>query len=97
MPNLRPRLLRVDLPRLCDRVPYRPARVERSIGILEDHLQTRSQTAEIGFRHSQNAVAVEHDLSARCVLDSQNCARERRLAAAGLADKTKGLPCAYLE
>ena len=38
VPDLRSRLVCMNLPRLCDGVPYRPARVERTVRILKDHL-----------------------------------------------------------
>ena len=57
--------------------PNRHARIERRIGVLEDHLHMPSQRAHITH---QGLVSIKH-LAGRCLLQAKNCVPEFSLSA----------------
>src|SRR3546814_5710857 len=77
--------------RLGNDVGDAPARVQAGIGVLEDHLQALAQASGVGARGDGRHVAtVEEDAPAARPVQSDDEARHRRLAAAGLADEAEG-------
>jgi hypothetical protein len=68
--------------RLCDDLPDRHARVERRIGVLEDHLHVAAHASKLGAREPRDIDAAEDHLPARRLDEPQRCAAERRLSAA---------------
>ena len=85
----------VDEQRLGERGEDRQPRIERGVGILEDHLQVaaarpapRPREAAVRFR------PFEHDRAGGGGHELQDGPRERRLAAAGLADQPEHLAAA---
>src|SRR3546814_19117247 len=68
-----------------------PIGVQAGIGVLEDHLQALAQASGVGARGDGRHVAtVEEDARAGRPVQSDDEARHRRLAAAGLADEAEG-------
>jgi hypothetical protein len=78
--------------RLGDDVAHPPARVERGVGILEDHLHPglllRMQRAGPSAAEID---AFEIDLAARGLVETDHQPRHRRLAAARFAHQAEGL------
>jgi hypothetical protein len=65
--------------------------VQRCVGVLEDHLHPAAERAEILLREAGDVLAVEDDLAARRLVQPEDGAPDRGLAAAGLADEPEGL------
>src|SRR5438876_1293984 len=75
-----------------DRVAHGVARVERALGVLEDHLKLPPQRAAAAVdAEPADLGAVEHDVAIRGDLDAGQHLRERGLAAARLADDRERL------
>ena len=53
----------VHLDRLGDNVAHLHARVQRAVGILEDHLHAPAQRDQLAPRHAGDVLAIEQDLS----------------------------------
>ena len=85
----------VYIERLADDVGDRHARVQRRIGILEDHRRLLAELLNI--RLGLDFLAVEDDFSRRRLVEVQNGSADRGLAAAGLADKPERLALADRE
>ena len=77
---LRISLRLVDNHRLFDDLRAGLARVERRVGILEDHLHAAALTARAVFLEVER-LAFERDGSARRLMEADKAASERRLAA----------------
>ncbi len=81
----------VDLQRLGDDVADRHARVQRRVGVLEDHLHLAAHLAHLAAVQLGQVLAVEDDLAAGRLVELQDGAAGGGLAAAGLADQAEGL------
>jgi hypothetical protein len=81
----------VDLERLADRGADAHARVERRVGVLEDHLHPLAQRPHRRVGQARDVLAVEADRAAGRLQQPQHGAAERRLAAARLADQAERL------
>jgi hypothetical protein len=78
--------------RLADDLEQRPARIERRVGVLEDHLGVASQRlqlapVEFGDIHNVAGFASEQHFASAGLNGAQDAATCRRLAAATLADQ----------
>ena len=81
----------MDLQGLADDLADRHARIQRSVGILEDDLHLAAEPPELGLVEVEHVLAVEaHRASGRLDQAQQHAARGR-LAASGLADQRQGL------
>ena len=67
----------------ADAVP----RVQRRERVLEDHLHPAAKRAQLLLAELRDVLAVEHDPSVRRLVQPQDGAADRRLAAARLADE----------
>ena len=81
----------------ADQIADRLARVERGIGVLEHHLHLAAQLAELVMVGAGDILAFEPHLARRRLGQPQDRATGRGLAAAALADETKGLATADIE
>jgi hypothetical protein len=79
----------VDDERLGDDRADRLARVERRVGVLEDHLHVAPQRLELPARQRRDVPALEADRARRRVHQAQQQPGGRRLAAAALADDAR--------
>ena len=77
--------------RLADHASDRVARVQRGVRILEDHLHPLAQRPQLAFAEVRDVRAVEDDLAAGRLVQAQEGAADRRLAAPGLADEPERL------
>ena len=89
----------VDQERLTHVVEERHPRIERTEGVLEDHLHVGPERAERLPRQGRQvddaaASRGKEDLPAGRRHSAEDAAGGRRLAAAALADEPKGLPLA---
>ncbi|MDT4844099.1 hypothetical protein FQZ97_780420 [compost metagenome] len=73
------------------------ARVQRSVRILEHHLDLAPVGAELARLHAQELAAFHAHAAAVGRDQSDQGAAQRRLARAGLADEAQGLALVYLE
>ena len=64
-------------------------RIERGIGILEDHLHVAARPADLVGALPHQVLAAEDDLAAGRTIELQDGAPGRRLAAAALADQAQ--------
>jgi hypothetical protein len=78
---------------LTDRLP----RVERRVGILEDHLHLAPQRPHLAPAELRDVAPLEEDPSGGRFEELEDEAGSRRLAAAGLTDKANGLTGIDLE
>jgi len=78
--------------RLLQRVGDRHARIERTAGLLEDHLHCAAHLPQSGTAVPHQRLATELDgaRADRCEADDRT--RHGRLAASALADQGHGLP-----
>ena len=81
----------LDAQPLGDRLVDRLARVERAGRVLEDHLHLRAGTVGARAVVVADRLAAEADLARARALEPEDRARERRLAAARLADEREHL------
>lgn len=81
----------VDPHRLADDVAYGDARVERGVGVLEDHLDLATEFAQILSPSGGDVSLTEHDLAGRGWHEAQQRATEGGLAATRLANHAEGL------
>ena len=72
---------------LADDLADRHARIERGVGVLKDDLQRLAVRLEIATFELGDRLAFEADLALRRVLELQDDAPERGLAATGFADE----------
>ena len=75
----------------------RHARVERAVGVLEDDLHPPAESAEGGSIERENVSALEDGASAGGLLQPQDRAPDRRLAATRFSHQRQGLGPANLE
>ncbi len=75
------------LDRLGDDLPDGHARVERRVGILEDHLHVLPRAAQLRAGQLRDVDVPEHHAPARRFHEPQHRAAERRLAASRLSDE----------
>jgi hypothetical protein len=87
----------VDGERVPDLLHDRHGRVERGVGVLEDHLQVGAQLAELPLRRPHHLVARVPDAAGGRAHQPQQRPSERRLAAARLADHAENLALADVE
>ena len=87
----------VDLERVGDDLAHAPARIERRVRVLEDHLQLAPVRPQLAVRERRDVVAAEAQRAARRLEQPDEEPAERRLAAAGLADDAERLAAAHLE
>ena len=81
----------VHAQRLAHHPPDRVTWVERRVRILEDHLHPAPQRAELALAQVGDVDAVEDDLARGRVVEAQQRAPDRGLAAPGLSDEPEGL------
>ena len=81
----------VDLHRLGDDVADRHARVQRGVGVLEDHLQVAAHLAHLATVELRQVLALEDHLAGGRLVELQDGATGRGLAATGLAHQTERL------
>ena len=86
----------VDNHRLFDDLCAGLARIERRVGILEDHLHTAALATGAVFLEVER-LTFERDGSACRLMKANEAASQSRLAAAGLADDAEGLASVHLE
>src|SRR5690606_3057975 len=67
------------------------ARIERRIGVLEDHLHGELVVAALFLGHGRKCLAAEADLALTRIHDAGDDASERRLAAAAFAHQANHL------
>ena len=84
----------MDRKRLADDLRDGLPRIERRIGVLEDHLHLASQRTEPTVGQVRDVLALEPDRSGCRIEETQHQAGCRRLAAAGLADDPERLASA---
>ena len=77
----------VYVQRLADDIGDRHARVQRGIRILEDHGCLAAEGLNVGL--GADGLAVVDDLAGRGLVEVQDGAADRRLAAAGFTDQTE--------
>ena len=73
------------------------ARVERTIGVLEDHLHMGSRSPAVGARQIEQRAPLEAHRARVRPVQRKRDARERRLARAGFADDSERAPLLYRE
>src|SRR5205085_10171197 len=81
----------VHAQRLADDAADAVPRVERRERILEDHLHPPTQRAQRVLTEIRDVLAVEDDLAAGRLVETQDRAAHGRLSAAGLADEAERL------
>ena len=74
------------------RCARRSARIERAIGVLEDHLEMRARRLQLGARQREQRAPLEPHLARGRLRQRHHRARERRLARAGFADDAERAP-----
>jgi len=79
----------MDVQRFADDLLNGHARVERAVGVLENHLELAPPRAQGRATHFQNVLAVERDFPRRRFDEPDDGAAERRLAAAAFADEAE--------
>jgi hypothetical protein len=79
----------VELQRAAHDLAYALARVERGVGVLEDHLHLATQRAEIAAAHARDLAAVEPDRAGGRLQELEDRARQGGLSAAGLSDQAQ--------
>ena len=87
----------VDRERLGDDVADGHARVERRVGILEDHLHVRRRRRSSAPLSGRDVAALEADRARGRLDQAQYGAADGRLAAPALAHEAEGLAAAKLE
>src|SRR5262249_58868046 len=81
----------------ADDLPDGHARIERAVGILEDHLHLATNRAERVVVEGREIPPLKHDLAAGRPLELQDTAARRRLAASGLTHEPERLAAPDLE
>ena len=81
----------VDGEHLLERAADGDPRVERGVRVLEHQLHPPAELAEGAMAEAGDVAAVELDAPGRRVLEAHEQPRQRRLAAAGLADDAQRL------
>jgi hypothetical protein len=81
----------LDAERCADDRPDRVPRVQRRVGVLEDHLDVGAQRAHARARELGDVLALEHDRAGRGLKQLRQDAARRRLAAPRFADQAKRL------
>ena len=87
----------VGADRLADDAADRVPRVQRRVGILEDHLHPSPQRAQLALVEPRDLLAVEDDPAVDRLVEAEDRPPDGRLAAAGLADEAERLPAPDLE
>src|SRR5262245_18801159 len=87
----------VDHRSLGDDVANAPARIERGVGILDDHLQNFAERPQPGARQLRYIATLEQDRSPVGSFEANDAACERRLARARLTDQRQGTALADFE
>ena len=93
-------VLRDDLVHLEGRTHDRAdrvTRVQRGVGVLEDHLHVAAQRLHLLVGELGQVVALEHHRAAGRLVEPGDQATGRRLAAAGLADQAQRAALGHLE
>src|SRR5215469_6196641 len=80
----------VNEQRLAHNLTYRHARIERRIGILENHLDVAPQAEQFLALRIREVTALEHDAARGGIFDPDDRAAKRGLAAAGFANQAEG-------
>ena len=83
--------------RLAQHGAHRHARIERGVGVLEDHLHALAARAHLAVAERQQVLALEAHLAGRRLDQAQHQAADRRLAAARFADDGQRLAGAKME
>ncbi len=81
----------MDLHRLGDDRADRHARVERGVRVLEDHLHVAAHLAHVARVQLRQVLALELHLAGGRLVELQDGAARRALAAAGFADQSERL------
>ena len=87
----------MDDERLGDDRADRLARIQRRVGILEDHLDLAPQRGQLATLQVGHLAPVDLDAAVRRGQQARNQPRRRRLPAAGLADDPERLAAADVE
>ena len=77
--------------RVADDLADALARVQRRVGVLEDHLDLARAGAQLAAREPDELLALELDRARRSARAAADRAAQRRLAAAGLPDEAERL------
>ena len=80
--------------RLGDDLPHRHSRVQRAVGVLEDHLEPAPDLPQLALGQRGEVAALEDDLARGRLLELEDAPAGGRLAAAGLPDQAQGLAAA---
>jgi len=83
--------------RLGDDLVDGHVRVQRLIGVLENHLDVPAQLLQLGAAGVHDAASLERDLARGRLLQAHQRQHQRRLAAAALADQRQHLAAPQLE
>ncbi len=70
---------------------HSPTRIERPVGVLEHHLDVPADGSHRPTPELRDVLALEHDVSGGCRLESRHHPGERRLPATTLAYETERL------
>src|SRR3954447_4827360 len=87
----------VDRKRVTDDRPAPAARVQRAVRVLEDHLDVPPYRSHRPARELADLGVLEPHRSRRHVVQVGHAARQRGLAASGLADQSEGLALVHLQ
>ena len=79
----------MNIQRLADYVVNRHPRVQRTIRVLEDHLELPAQAAKPGTVQADQVLSLKQDLTGRCVEKPCYRARNGGFPAAAFADHAK--------
>ena len=82
----------VDVQRLADDLLDRHARIERAVGVLENHLELAPPRAQHRAAHPRDVLAVEQNAARRRLDQPHDGAAQRRLAATAFADQPQRFP-----
>src|ERR671915_2603092 len=83
--------------RLADDSSHAVPRIERRVRVLEHHLHASSQRAQVTLTEVRDVLSVEDDLAVGRLVQPQDRAADRRLAAARLSDEAKRLAALDVE
>ena len=87
----------VGAPRLGDDVAGRHPGVQRRVGVLEDHLHAAAELQQFLAAQANGSMPSKLHGALVRTLQHQQCAGQRGLAAAGLADQAEGLAALEVE
>jgi len=86
----------LDQRTICDLLTDLAARIERTVRILEDHLQTEEVRVSLSASDLLNRPTVEDDIACCAIKDPDDCLAQSGLTATRFTDETDDLPCTEL-